>query len=69
VTPIVAVLPTAANDQAHLQVRWITANAEGNDEWVGIDEIAVIGDDLAAPPADNWQAEAGKPFKPARAAK
>jgi len=70
VTPIVAVLPAAANDQAHLQVRWITANAEGNDEWVGIDEIAVIGDDLpGAPPEDNWQAEATKPFKPARAAK
>lgn len=70
VTPIVAVLPAAANDQAHLQVRWITANAEGNDEWAGIDDIAVIGDDLAvAPPEDNWQEEAGKPFKPARAAK
>jgi hypothetical protein len=69
VTPIVAVLPATANDQAQLQVRWITANAEGNDEWVGIDEIAVIGDDLAAPPADNWQAEATKPFKPTRAAK
>ncbi len=68
-TPIVAVLPAAANDQAHLQVRWITANAEGNDEWVGIDEIAVIGDDFTVPPADNWQVEAGKPFKPARVAK
>lgn len=70
VTPIVAVLPAAANDQAHLQVRWITANAEGNDEWVGIDDIAVIGDDIAAaPPADNWQEEANKPFKPSRAPK
>lgn len=70
VTPIVAVLPAAANNQAHLQVRWITANAEGNDEWVGIDEIAVIGDDLAAASSEeNWQAEASKPFKPARATK
>ena len=70
VTPIIAVLPAEANDQAHLQVRWITANAEGNDEWVGIDDIAVIGDDLTpAVPADNWQEEASKPFKPARATK
>lgn len=70
VTPIVAVLPADANDKAHLQVRWVTANAEGNDEWAGIDDIAVIGDDLAtAPPEDNWQEEAGKPFKPARASK
>lgn len=47
VTPMVVVLPAAANDQSHVQVRWITANAEGNDEWVGVDDIAVIGDDIA----------------------
>lgn len=76
VTPIVAVLPAAANNQPHLQVRWITANAEGNDEWVGIDEIAVIGDDLvgatapaAAASDDDWEKDAAKPFKPARATK
>ncbi len=46
-TPMVVVLPAAANDQPHVQVRWITANAEGNDEWVGVDDIAVIGDDIA----------------------
>jgi len=53
VTPIVIVLPAEANDEPLIQVRWITANAEGNDEWVGIDEIAVIGDDLAFPVTDN----------------
>jgi hypothetical protein len=47
VTPMVVMLPAAANDQSHVQVRWITANAESNDEWVGVDDIAVIGDDLA----------------------
>ena len=47
VTPIVVVLPAEANDKPLVQVRWITANAEGNDEWIGIDDIAVIGDDLA----------------------
>ncbi|MFE1600533.1 choice-of-anchor I family protein [Methylobacterium sp. ID0610] len=36
-----AVLPAAASNQAALQVRIITANATGNDEWVGIDDIAV----------------------------
>ncbi len=70
VTPIVVVLPPGANNQSHLQVRWITANAEGNDEWVGIDDIAVIGDDIAAPPpADDWKEQAEQPFKPGRAPK
>lgn len=46
VTPVVAVLPADANDKAQVQVRWVTANAEGNDEWVGVDDIAVIGDDI-----------------------
>jgi hypothetical protein len=48
VTPIIIVLPAEANDQPLVQVRWITANAEGNDEWVGVDDIAVIGDNLGA---------------------
>jgi len=71
VTPIVVVLPADANDQAHLQIRWVTVNAEGNDEWVGIDDIAVIGDDLVAPPppTESWMEEANKPFKPQRSAK
>ena len=37
------VLPAAADNQPLLQVRIITANAVGNDEWVGIDDIAVTG--------------------------
>lgn len=49
-TPVVVMLPAVAWDQYLVQVRWITANAEGNDEWVGIDEIAVVGDDIPAPP-------------------
>lgn len=70
ITPMVVVLPAAANDAALLQVRWVTANAESNDEWVGIDDIAVIGDDIAAaPPADDWKEEASKPFKPVRSPK
>ena len=48
VTPIVVLLPAEANDQPLVQVRWITANAEDNDEWIGIAAITAIGDDLPA---------------------
>lgn len=51
VTPIVVLLPAEANDQPLVQVRWITANAEGNDEWVGVAAITAIGDDLVPPAA------------------
>lgn len=34
-------LPAAANGRADLQVRILTTNAGGNDEWVGIDNIKV----------------------------
>jgi methionine-rich copper-binding protein CopC len=42
VTPVEVGLPAAANDQAIVQVRIITANAVGPDEWVGIDDISAI---------------------------
>lgn len=70
VTPIVVVLPADANNQAHVQVRWLTANSEGNDEWVGIDDIAVIGDEIVAPASAEPKAEeSAKPFKPLRSPK
>ncbi|PWR24632.1 ExeM/NucH family extracellular endonuclease [Zavarzinia aquatilis] len=34
-------LPAEANGQAQIQVRILTTNAAGNDEWVGIDDIHV----------------------------
>lgn len=34
-------LPPAANNQAQVEVRILTTNAVGNDEWVGIDDIAI----------------------------
>ncbi|GMU42398.1 MAG: hypothetical protein AMXMBFR25_03840 [Lysobacterales bacterium] len=43
VTPVSATLPPAADNQAEVQVRVMTANAVGNDEWVGIDDISVTG--------------------------
>jgi len=47
VTPVVVILPASADDQPLVQVRWLTTNADGNDEWVGVDDIAIIGDDAS----------------------
>ena len=44
VTPVSALLPAAADNQPLLQVRIITSNAVGNDEWVGIDDIAIAAE-------------------------
>ncbi|HEX5733922.1 MAG TPA: lamin tail domain-containing protein [Blastocatellia bacterium] len=41
VTPISAALPAAANNQPLVQVRIITTDAVGSDEWIGIDDISV----------------------------
>jgi predicted extracellular nuclease len=41
VTPVSVTLPAAVNNQPLVQVRIITSNAVGNDEWVGIDDISV----------------------------
>src|SRR5918992_2294283 len=39
VTPVSAVLPAVADDQPLVQVRILTTNAVGQDEWVGVDDI------------------------------
>ncbi|MBR0681813.1 ExeM/NucH family extracellular endonuclease [Roseomonas eburnea] len=65
VTPVSVVLPTAAEDQAQVQVRIITTNAAGNDEWVGIDDILVTSTGVPvetlsiAAGADNAEGDAG----------
>lgn len=41
VTPVDVVLPAAVDNQAVVQLRILTANATGNDEWVGIDDLVV----------------------------
>ena len=48
VTAVSAVLPGACNNQALVQVRVITANAAGSDEWVGVDDINITGSPLSA---------------------
>lgn len=42
-TLVSVVLPAAADNQPLLQLRVITSNASGNDEWVGVDNLSVIG--------------------------
>lgn len=45
-TPTTAVsltLPSAADNQAIVQIRVLTTDALGNDEWVGIDDISITG--------------------------
>lgn len=41
VTPVSVTLPAAAAGQSMVQVRIITTNASGSDEWVGVDDISV----------------------------
>ena len=51
VTPVSVVLPAAAENQPVVQLRVMTTNAGGNDEWVGVDDISVTSSVL--PPADD----------------
>jgi hypothetical protein len=41
VTPVTAKLPPAADDRPLVQLRVITTNAVGQDEWVGVDDVEV----------------------------
>src|SRR5687768_10210805 len=41
VTPVDVTLPANANNQSLVQIRVMTTNAAGNDEWIGIDDINV----------------------------
>lgn len=49
VTPVSVTLPAAADGAAQLQLRVITTNAVGNDEWVGIDDIVVTSQAASGP--------------------
>ncbi len=44
VTAVDVTIPAAANNQSLVEVRIMTTNAVGNDEWVGIDDIQVTND-------------------------
>ena len=67
-TPVTAVLPAAADDRPLVQLRIITTNANGQDEWVGIDDIEIGASGHAcAPPATppGPPPQAGPPATPA----
>jgi hypothetical protein len=49
VTHVDVTLPAAANNQSEVQVRIMTTNAAGNDEWIGIDNILVNNATTPAP--------------------
>ncbi|MFL6864142.1 MAG: Calx-beta domain-containing protein, partial [Allosphingosinicella sp.] len=49
VTALDITLPPEANNAPTLQVRILTTNAAGNDEWVGIDDIVVSSAQAATP--------------------
>lgn len=51
VTPVSVTLPGACDNQAVVQIRIITTNAVGNDEWIGIDDISI---DQAGPTPKGW---------------
>ncbi|HEV8268942.1 MAG TPA: hypothetical protein VGR00_11930 [Thermoanaerobaculia bacterium] len=42
-TAVSAQLPAAADNQAVVQVRIVTTNAVGSDEWIGVDDINITG--------------------------
>ncbi len=41
VTPVNVLLPSAVDNQPDVQIRIITADAAGSDEWVGIDDFSI----------------------------
>lgn len=52
VTPVSVQLPVACNNQPEIQVRVITTDAVGSDEWIGIDDIAISGQALITTPVN-----------------
>ncbi len=65
VTPVNVTLPAAADNQALVQVRVITSNAVGNDEWIGVDDINISSSPFTAPNNPNFtiQTAAGNSVK------
>ena len=47
VTPVSVTLPAAADNQPLVQLRIMTSNASGSDEWVGVDDISVTSGPIA----------------------
>lgn len=52
VTPVNVTLPASANNQALVEIRIMTTNALGSDEFIGIDDISVTGTGGPVAPVD-----------------
>jgi uncharacterized protein len=52
VTPVAVTLPSAADNQPLVQLRIITSDAVGSDEWIGIDDIAISGGSFVPSPTN-----------------
>ena len=50
VTPVAVTLPAALDNQPVVQLRIITANAVGSDEFIGVDDISIGGSAADVPP-------------------
>lgn len=48
-TPVAVTLPSIVDGQSQIQLRIMTTNAVGNDEWIGIDDIRVTSDPIIPP--------------------
>lgn len=48
VTPVDVILPAASDNQSQVQIRIMTTDAVGSDEFIGIDDITITGAPLAA---------------------
>ncbi len=59
VTPVDLVLPAAVNNQPVVQLRIMTTNAVGNDEWVGVDDLVI--EPATAPTAPSFSATTATP--------
>jgi DNA/RNA endonuclease G (NUC1) len=57
VTPVTANLPAAVANQPVVQIRILTTDAVGSDEWIGVDDISITASDV--PPTDNAPAVSG----------
>jgi uncharacterized protein len=52
-------LPAALNNQSLVQIRIMTTNAVGNDEWIGIENISLTGSSGPLPPSGAGSANPG----------
>lgn len=61
VTPVSVTLPATCDNQSLVQLRIITANAPGSDEWIGIDDINVVATGGSSNPAGVGSANPNNP--------